>query len=116
MRPGTPALLSFRHGGIVQGRGESVDRFRVALKAPVGAVVRKKTILRAFAADTGLTYGCWRTRARMIVAADLLERGHTSPTRQQPGYSTSSGFIAAFAHEFGVTPSRYARARNEVRS
>lgn len=72
----------------------------------------EKTILRGFAAETAMSYGRWRTRARMLAAAELLDQAASvQDTATAVGYGTSSGFIAAFANEFGVTPARYARSK-----
>ena len=73
--------------------------------------VSEKTILRGFAAETAMTYGRWRTRARMLAAVELLDRAEpVHVTAAAVGYTMSSGFISAFTSEFGVTPARYSRA------
>ncbi|WP_072801799.1 helix-turn-helix domain-containing protein [Rhodococcoides yunnanense] len=70
--------------------------------------VSTKTVMRAFVADTGSTYGQWRTRARMYASLAMLSAGTTvSDTAGDVGYRTTSGFIAAFRDEFGITPGRY---------
>jgi AraC-like DNA-binding protein/quercetin dioxygenase-like cupin family protein len=72
--------------------------------------VSTKTLMRAFAAETGCTFGQWRTRARMYAAVRHLAAGHpVHSVAGRVGYGTSSGFITAFRSTFGVTPARYAR-------
>jgi AraC-like DNA-binding protein len=72
----------------------------------VGATGR--TLARLFVEQTGLTFGQWRTAARISAALDLLASG-TSVARTAPavGYQTPSAFIAAFARELGCTPAAY---------
>lgn len=76
------------------------------------AGVSAKTLMRAFAADTGTTFSRWRTRARMYAAVDLLVGGSPVHTvAAQVGYDTPSGFIGAFRATFGTTPASYVRER-----
>jgi AraC-like DNA-binding protein len=72
----------------------------------VGATGR--TLARLFAAETGLTFGQWRTAARISAALYLLASGSTvARTAPAVGYQTASAFIAAFARELGCTPAAY---------
>lgn len=72
----------------------------------VGASSR--TLARAFLAETGLTFGRWRTLARLQAAllqlADGLPVGVVAP---RVGYRTPSAFVAAFRAHTGTTPGRY---------
>jgi AraC-like DNA-binding protein len=71
----------------------------------VGASAR--TLARAFA-DTGVTFGRWRTLARLQAAAPALAAGDpVSQVALRVGYTTTSAFIAAFRRETGSTPRRY---------
>jgi AraC-like DNA-binding protein len=71
----------------------------------VGASAR--TLARAFA-ETGVTFGRWRTLARLQVAAPALAAGvPVSQVATRVGYLTTSAFIAAFRRETGSTPRRY---------
>jgi AraC-like DNA-binding protein len=46
----------------------------------------------------------------MLAAVELLDLAEpVHATAAAVGYTTSSGFIAAFTNEFGVTPARYSR-------
>ncbi len=71
----------------------------------VGASAR--TLARAFA-ETGVTFGRWRTLARLQAAAPALAAGvPVSEVAMRVGYMTTSAFIAAFRRETGSTPRRY---------
>lgn len=69
----------------------------------VGATAR--TLARAFQRETGLGFGRWRTRLRLIEGVERLQRGH-SVTRValELGYRSPSAFIAMFRREMGVPP------------
>ncbi|MFT3855090.1 MAG: AraC family transcriptional regulator [Ilumatobacteraceae bacterium] len=74
--------------------------------------VSGKTLARAFAADTGMTFGRWRTTARLHHARRLLhDGGLVVEVAAAVGYSTSSAFIAAYRQRLGITPGRDARRR-----
>lgn len=67
-----------------------------------------RTVERLFASETGLSFGAWRQRLRLIVGLELLAYGAPVATvAAEIGYSTSSAFVAAFREMFGVTPARY---------
>lgn len=74
----------------------------------VGASSR--TLARAFLGDTGLTFGRWRTLARLQAALPHLADGTpVSTVADLVGYRTTSAFVAAFRAHTGVTPGRYFR-------
>jgi AraC-like DNA-binding protein len=67
-----------------------------------------RTLARAFAAETGLSFGRWRTNARLRAALFLLaDRTPVAVVARRVGYSTPSGFIAAFRAALGVAPGAY---------
>jgi AraC-like DNA-binding protein len=67
----------------------------------------ERTLARAFA-ETGVTFGRWRTLARVQAAASELAAGTpVSHVAAHVGYATTSAFVAAFRRETGFTPSRY---------
>ena len=71
----------------------------------VGASAR--TLARAFA-ETGASFGRWRTLARLQAAApDLAAGTPVSRVAARVGYTTTSAFIAAFRRETGSTPRHY---------
>lgn len=74
--------------------------------------VSTKTLQRAFQSETGLTFGQWRTRARLYAAERLIVEGCTvQEASDLSGYVTATGFIKAFRQLFGSTPAAYARAK-----
>jgi AraC-like DNA-binding protein len=71
-----------------------------------------RTLARAFPAETGISFGRWRARARMRAALPLLAEG-TAVERAalRVGYGSASAFVAAFRRETGLTPAAYFRAQ-----
>lgn len=75
----------------------------------VGASSR--TLARTFRADTGLSFGRWRTLVRLQAALTQLAEGSpVSVVAERVGYETPSAFVAAFRSHTGVTPGRYFRS------
>lgn len=75
----------------------------------VGASAR--TLARAFLAETGVSFGRWRTTARMAAALPLLAAGEPQArVARRVGYETPSAFVAAFRRETGSTPGAYFRS------
>ncbi|CUI57667.1 L-rhamnose operon regulatory protein rhaS [Achromobacter xylosoxidans] len=68
-----------------------------------------RTLARRFQAETGLTPGAWRQRARLMRAQQMLAAGRgVTAAALEAGYDNVSAFIAMFKREHGVTPGRYA--------
>ena len=79
-------------------------------------LVSTKTLQRSFQSETGLTFGQWRTRARLYAAERLIVDGCTvQEASDLSGYATPTGFIKAFRQLFGSTPAAYARAKRGQR-
>jgi AraC-like DNA-binding protein len=77
----------------------------------VGASSR--TLARAFLAETGLSFGRWRTLIRLRAALPQLAEGApVSVVADRVGYGTTSAFVAAFRAQTGVTPGRYFRSQS----
>jgi AraC-like DNA-binding protein len=75
----------------------------------VGASAR--TLSRGFQAGTGVTFGRWRTAARIRAALPLLAAGEpVSRVAPAVGYDTASAFVAAFRRQTGITPGAYFRS------
>ncbi|MFD5348414.1 AraC family transcriptional regulator [Streptomyces anulatus] len=71
-----------------------------------------RTLARLFLSDAGMTFGRWRTLARLHAALPALADGEPlSRVSQAVGYETVSAFVAAFRRETGVTPGAYFRTR-----
>jgi AraC-like DNA-binding protein len=76
----------------------------------VGASAR--TLARMFVAGTGMTFGRWRTSARLAAALPLLAAGTgTAAVARRVGYASPSAFVAAFRREVGTTPGEYFGSR-----
>jgi len=72
----------------------------------VGASSR--TLARAFLADTGLSFGHWRTLVRLQASLQhLAEQVPVSSVAPLVGYRTTSAYVAAFRSHTGTTPGRY---------
>ncbi len=73
----------------------------------------ERTLQRLFAAETGATFGRWRTQLRLQHGVTLLGLGHSVGTAAlRSGYREPSAFIAAFRAVFGTTPARYFEAED----
>ncbi len=71
-----------------------------------------KTAARRFEAETGMTFGRWRTQLRMLAALERLGAGESvTSVAFDVGYRDVSSFIAAFKRTLGETPARYFRHR-----
>ena len=88
-------------------RDNPADRRPLAVLAPIVAS-SPRTIERLFASETGMSFGAWRHRHRLIVALERLAEGENVATAgDSVGYDNPSSFIAAFRAMFGKTPGRY---------
>jgi len=84
------------------------DRDLEAWGRAVGASGR--TLARLFTAETGLTFGSWRRRLRLLAALERMAGGAPVTTVAfDLGYKSPSAFIAMFRRELGDTPGRYLR-------
>ncbi|APR82803.1 Transcriptional regulator, AraC family protein [Minicystis rosea] len=67
-----------------------------------------RTLARLFLAETGLTFGHWRTRIRIRAALVHLAAGLSiAVTADRVGYESPSAFVVAFRKETGVSPGAY---------
>jgi AraC-like DNA-binding protein len=70
--------------------------------------ISRRTLERRFLDETGMTFGQWRRRARMLAAVRHLAAGGTvAAAAQRSGYATPSAFSAAFRAELGTSPSKW---------
>ena len=71
----------------------------------------ERTLARAFQAETGVSFGHWRTQLRLQAALPTLaEGGSVASASDRAGYESPSAFVAAFRRETGMTPAEYFRA------
>jgi AraC-like DNA-binding protein len=88
-------------------RADPADRRPLAeLASAVGASHR--TIERLFSSETGMSFGRWRVRYKMLAALEQLAHGESvSNAAHTVGYENPSSFIVSFRATFGTTPSAY---------
>lgn len=92
------------------GRRPADERTLQLWGAEVGASAR--TLARLFRRETGLTFGHWRARARLLAALARLAAGEkVTSVALDLGYDSPSAFAALFRRQFGVPPSRYFAGR-----
>jgi AraC-like DNA-binding protein/quercetin dioxygenase-like cupin family protein len=64
-----------------------------------------RTLERVFRAETGMRFGLWRQKARLLESVRVLVvRGSVTDAAFESGYSGVSAYIAAFKQTFGCTP------------
>ena len=69
-----------------------------------------RTLARLFNTETGLSFGRWRQRRRLMAALERLAAGaQVTTVAFDLGYRSPSAFIAMFRRELGATPGRYLR-------
>ena len=80
------------------------------LVAGSGASVR--TVERLFLRETGMTFGRWRQRAKVLNALQRLAAGDSVTSAGLAiGYDSTSAFIAMFKRVLGTTPGSYFSVR-----
>ncbi|MFY0539349.1 helix-turn-helix transcriptional regulator [Nannocystis pusilla] len=66
-----------------------------------------RTLARLFLAETGASFGQWRTHLRLRAALGHLAAGTpVAVVAEQVGYAGASAFVAAFRRHLGVAPGR----------
>jgi AraC-like DNA-binding protein len=67
----------------------------------------RRTLERLFQSETGLSFGLWRQKARLLESLRLLSEGKSvTDAALDSGYAGVSAYIAAFKKTFGCTPGR----------
>lgn len=70
----------------------------------------RRSLSRHMVAETGLSFGRWRTQAQLMAAIRLLaEQKSVTEVSLSLGFDSVSTFIASFRKHFGTTPMRYLR-------
>jgi AraC-like DNA-binding protein/quercetin dioxygenase-like cupin family protein len=76
--------------------------------------VSTRTLERLFRAETGMRFGLWRQKARMLESVRVLVGGGSvTDAALESGYSSVSAYIASFKQTFGCTPGAMLRDRAE---
>ena len=79
-----------------------------------GAGASERTLARLFVKETGLTFGEWRERLRLVTAvARLAEGAAVTAVALDLGYQSPSAFSAMFRRSLGETPGRYLKQTGE---
>jgi AraC-like DNA-binding protein len=70
--------------------------------------VGSRTLERLFRAETGMPFGLWRQKARLLESIRLLaENRSVTDAALESGYAGVSAYIAAFKQTFGSTPRNF---------
>jgi AraC-like DNA-binding protein len=86
---------------VFENPGGTVSAGQVARASGLG----KRTMERLFRAETGLSFGLWRQKARLLDSLRVLAEGApVTSAAIEAGYSSVSAYIAAFKRTFGCTP------------
>jgi len=74
----------------------------------------RRSFMRHFEKETGMTYGRWRQQLRMLKALPALAAGQPIVTiALDCGYQSASAFSAAFKRSLGRLPSEYFRNQTQ---
>jgi AraC-like DNA-binding protein len=78
------------------------------------AGMARRTFMRTFSAQVGMSFGRWRQQARLFVALEMLaERKSVTEVAIAVGYDSVSAFIEMFRTTLGSTPQSYFRLRQD---
>src|SRR5215469_10902721 len=73
----------------------------------------RRTFMRAFSAQAGMSFGRWRQQGRLFAALEMLaQRKSVTEVAIAVGYDSVSAFIEMFRTMLGTTPRTYLRGRN----
>ncbi len=72
----------------------------------------RRTFMRAFSAEAGMSFGRWRQQARLFAALEMLaQKKPVTEVAIAVGYDSVSAFIEMFRTMLGTTPQAYFRDR-----
>lgn len=95
------ALAVAKHVLSSPAGGETLDE--LGLRYGAG----RRTLERLFRNETGMTFGLWRQKVRMLDSVRLLaQEKSVTDAALDTGYTSVSAFIAAFKQTFGSTPGK----------
>jgi AraC-like DNA-binding protein len=78
------------------------------------AGMSRRTFMRAFSAEVGMSFGRWRQQARLFAALEMLAQGKSvTEAAVAVGYDSVSAFIEMFRKMLGTTPQMYFRSKQE---
>ena len=88
---------------VLASPGEAAGLDALARRHGVG----RRTLERIFRAETGLSFGMWQQKARLLYSVGALaESRPVTEAALDAGYASVSAYIAAFKRTFGCTPGR----------
>ena len=103
----TDTRLSRVTGSLIDNPADS--RSLEEFASQVGA--SKRTLVRLFPDQTGMTFSEWRQQCRLCHALELLMTGvSVTSVALETGYDNSSAFIAMFKRCLGTTPMQYMKS------
>jgi AraC-like DNA-binding protein len=74
-----------------------------------------RTLERVFRAETGMRFGLWRQKARLLESVRVLVDGRSvTDAAFESGYSSVSAYIAAFKQTFECTPGSMLKGRESL--
>jgi AraC-like DNA-binding protein len=77
------------------------------------AGMARRTFMRAFSAQAGMSFGRWRQQARLFAALEMLAQNKSvTEVAIAVGYDSVSAFIEMFRTMLGTTPQTYFRANH----
>jgi AraC-like DNA-binding protein len=69
--------------------------------------VGRRTLERIFRSETGMSFGMWQQKARLLYSVSALaEARPVTEAAMDAGYASVSAYISAFKRTFGFTPGR----------
>ena len=72
------------------------------------AGMSRRTFMRAFSAEAGMSFGRWRQQARLFAALEMLaQKNSVTEVAIAVGYDSVSAFIEMFRTMLGTTPQAY---------
>jgi AraC-like DNA-binding protein len=78
------------------------------------AGMTRRTFMRAFSAQVGMSFGRWRKQARLFAALEMLAQSKSvTEVAISVGYDSVSAFIEMFRTMLGTTPQTYLRSKRE---
>jgi AraC-like DNA-binding protein len=76
------------------------------------AGMSRRSFMRAFLAEAGMSFGRWRQQARLFAALEMLaQKKSVTDVAIAVGYDSVSAFIEMFRTMLGSTPQAYFRGR-----
>jgi AraC-like DNA-binding protein len=79
------------------------------------AGMSRRTFMRTFSAEAGMSFGRWRQQARLFAALEMLAQSKSvTEVAMAVGYDSVSAFIEMFRTMLGTTPQAYFRSKQKT--